>query len=670
MTDINFNRCFLISFCLLIILLNNYAAASIDDTAKTKSTKILNKKDTTKNYGLPKIEIYGTRNKSNSAIEFSPNTQIGQKEIETIAPVQLSEVLIFSPGVNIRNYGGIGAMKTISIRGTGSSRTLILLDGMPISSSQNSSFDLNNISVSMIDNIEIVRGGASTIFGGNAIGGAVNIQTNAIPREKILANFSYASFNELGINITGNYVSKHPSQSAFALNFLSVNANYQNSKGDFPFTYNYFGKDSTFRRENADFENGFFSISGKFNVSNWSIWTRAFLSTTDKGVPDPIIQGNINQSKARFEENNYLFLINSNRTFANNSNLRISGIAKKNKMTYIEPKSYLKQRDEYDLNDFGISAKYNFWSLGLFNEAVADFSHSTLAGDNLALELDSFIARTLVAVGYRIEKELKLKTQTISLNAGTRIDKNDKNPLVFSAALGGIYQINKFPVKLRTNFSHNFRFPNFNEMYYRNFGSKDLLPEKSNNFNVGISADLIKKFNISVDGFWLDAKDMIVAIPTSPISWQAANLDKAVSRGLEFSIGLLREWGFVSDLNFSYTLQQTLDKSNNTSTYNKQLPYIPKEYFSFLVNLQFYKMNFGMKGEYSSFQYTQADNAVTAIIPSYFVCDLFIYRDFRLSDLDLQLRFDCKNLLDERYEIISNYLMPSRQYRLTFGLKL
>jgi outer membrane cobalamin receptor len=206
---------------------------------------------------LPEVQVIKERNKSNSAIEFSPNTTIDNQIIQTISPTQISEVMSLAPGVNISNYGGLESMKTISIRGTGSMRTLILLDGLPINSSQNGSFDLNNINPSLIDNIEIIRGGASAIYGGNAIGGAVNIQTNYSPSEIIKANIRYGSFNEIETNITGNYVANQT--------LLSTNINYQTSDGNYPFNYTLFGEEKLFYRENADYKNLMLSGTAKTN---------------------------------------------------------------------------------------------------------------------------------------------------------------------------------------------------------------------------------------------------------------------------------------------------------------------------------------------------------------------------------------------------------------------
>jgi len=649
--------------------------------SQAKNNSVPTDSGTTKEVKLPPIEIIETRSKSNSAINFSPNKIVAQQEIQIASPLQLSEVLNFSPGINIRNYGGLGAMKTVSIRGSGSMRSLILLDGMPLNSSQNGSFDLNNIAVSMIDNIEVIRGGASAIFGGNAIGGAINIRTNSLDDKVLALNLGYGSFNELTVNFAKNMImeSKYVErQNSFITNYLSVNVDFQRSDGDFPFTFNQFGKDEAFKRENSDYTNFGGTISGKIYFSDWSIWGRGIFSTVDKGVPGAILQGTVNQSNARWEEGNYTLLLNANRFFSEKSELTISGVFRNSKTLFKEFSMATLPEHNFLLNDFGLTARYNFTTLGLFNEIVGSGNYSTLSGDMLDKNLDGFVDRISFALGYRVENNLQFSNQILSLNAGARMDNNIENSsddssnykTTFSGTVGGIYAIKNFPIKFRGNISHNFRFPNFNEMYYRFYGTENLLPEKSNNFNLGFFFDLFNLFDVNVDGFHIDTRDMIISVPTSPMTWQAMNLAKTVSNGLEFSLSLLNEIKFIHSFNFNYTLQKTLDKSANSITFNKQLSYIPQEIFNYFLTVRLGKFILGTRGEYSSYRYLQDDNSPNAILPQYFVNDIFVERRFTVSNYSLKIRFECKNIFDERYEIISNYIMPGRQFRGTIGIEL
>ncbi len=633
-------------YFLLTININALARQADDTLAASKA--------------IQEIEVIGSRILTSSAMNFSPVSVIGNDKISSLAPIQISDILSISPGVAVKDYGGLGGIKTVAVRGLGSSRTLILLDGMPISSTQNSSYNLGDLPVPVIDNIEIMRGGASAIFGGNAVGGAVNIRTDLIPQNMLKASILAGSFGELGVNLTGSI----PVSSSY----ISGSVNYLASNGDYPFTCNQFGEDVTAKRQNADYANLSLSMLGKTNIGDWNLWGRGIYSSIDKGIPGAVLQGNVSQSNDRMDEKKFIFLLHTGKLLSDSSSIFFSGIAMSNNSSYLEPQKTSQPNSDFRLKDFGINSKYTFHAANFYNEILANAFYSTLSGSMLDPDVDSNVHRTTLAASYRIEKNFDFGAQQLAANAGVRVDYISDSYSAFSALAGAIYSISGFPVRAKTSFSHNFRPPNFNEMYYRNYGNKNLKPEKSNSFNLGMQYSMMDYLFFEVEGFYLPVEDMIVSMPKTPISWTAQNLDKAVSSGLEFSLSLIDEFLFINSFNLSYTLQKTIDKSGDEKTYNKQLPYTPNELITIFYKMDLANIDFGFKCDYSSFRYTQPDNDSRAILPSYFTIDAFIYKKFIFSRLNLTFRFDCKNLLDERYAIISNYIMPGRTFTLTCNI--
>jgi len=82
-----------------------------------------------------------------------------------------SEILSFSPGVVVRDFGGFGQLKTLSIRGSSNDQVVILLDGVRLNSPLGGGVDLSTIPIDYVDKFEIIRGGASALAGSDAIGG-------------------------------------------------------------------------------------------------------------------------------------------------------------------------------------------------------------------------------------------------------------------------------------------------------------------------------------------------------------------------------------------------------------------------------------------------------------------------------------------------------------------
>jgi vitamin B12 transporter len=99
------------------------------------------------------------------------------------------------PGVNVVRYGAFGAAATVGLRGSSAQQVLVLMDGLPIAGGQIDDVNLEQLSVSGIDRIEVVEGGGSTLYGSGSIGGVINIITAAQPTRSS-ATFSTGSFDE------------------------------------------------------------------------------------------------------------------------------------------------------------------------------------------------------------------------------------------------------------------------------------------------------------------------------------------------------------------------------------------------------------------------------------------------------------------------------------------
>ena len=126
-----------------------------------------------------RVEITGSRIKSIGAVSNSPITSVGAEEINSTQPMAVEEVIRGLPaavpaiGPNTNNGSGGGA--TIDLRGLGTNRTLVLADGrrmVPFNLA--GVVDTNSIPIALLDRIDLVTGGASAVYGADAVAGVVN----------------------------------------------------------------------------------------------------------------------------------------------------------------------------------------------------------------------------------------------------------------------------------------------------------------------------------------------------------------------------------------------------------------------------------------------------------------------------------------------------------------
>lgn len=105
------------------------------------------------------------------------STVFTRADIERLRPASVPALLTQVPGVQVANYGGRGGLYSLSIRGTSTAQTLVLIDGVRAGSATAGSASLQYLSVDQIERIEVLRGSRSAIHGADAMGGVIQIFT-------------------------------------------------------------------------------------------------------------------------------------------------------------------------------------------------------------------------------------------------------------------------------------------------------------------------------------------------------------------------------------------------------------------------------------------------------------------------------------------------------------
>ena len=130
---------------------------------------------------VEKIEVTGSRIRRTDIEGANPVTVMSRVDIEKFGITSIGDVLQAIPSagsaINTNNNNGGNGTTTINIRGIGSNRTLVLVNGKRWAPGLGGSVDLNNIPAAIIERIEVLKDGASAVYGSDAIAGVVNIIT-------------------------------------------------------------------------------------------------------------------------------------------------------------------------------------------------------------------------------------------------------------------------------------------------------------------------------------------------------------------------------------------------------------------------------------------------------------------------------------------------------------
>lgn len=148
---------------------------------------------------------------------------ITRDELDAAGSLSLGEVLQREAGIELRSNGGPGQPQSLFIRGAGSAQTLVLVDGMRVGSATVGTTAIEHIPIDMIERIEVVKGPLSSLYGGDAMGGVIQIFTRGKNVPYFYANAGYGTDNDWRVNagVTGT---DDNSKFSLATGYRSVDA--------------------------------------------------------------------------------------------------------------------------------------------------------------------------------------------------------------------------------------------------------------------------------------------------------------------------------------------------------------------------------------------------------------------------------------------------------------
>ncbi len=577
-----------------------------------------------------------------------PQYTISSSTIAVFAPPRLHAALNTAPGIFIRDYGGFGGLKTISLRGSGAAQTTIYLEGFPLNALQNGVFDLGSIPAQFFDKITLYKSASLPEDVGANIGGAVHLflPRHLSPTAIIeIGSFGYRQFT-LASSLSSHTV---------------ILANYLHSRGNYPFHFNNFGTPYVLQRTNGDLSSWNVLLTVRQGKPHLGWKQLVAFAHSNRGVPGPVVQGKVEARAARLQQTDFWtatsIMLSSSRLFFESQLFFRSLLT-----TFRDPEMTL-------FGTTGLRARY------LETHALLLTRLQWQMRKSIKL-LSSFAFSTAQLYGPML--------QALS---GTRVAEQQ-----FQATIGGQWQHSGFAMtgsakfiahpsaaiflpmlSFQTTFagwhctfqiSRNYRFPTFNERYYLNYGNADLRPEHSWNLDLTIALQQ-RSFQLSTAFFGSRVTDLILSVPKSPVEWQAQNIGTVLRYGIEIALQWQGEHLFQQ---LSATVQRSQNFTEGSPHYGKDLSYTPRWLLRYHFLLTFTPWKFGGILEGTGGRYALLSNLPSSFLPSYWVFTLFT--DYALSSLPLTLRFECRNCTDTHYEVIWHYPMPGRWFRLVLKTQL
>ena len=632
-------------------------------------------------------EVFVTAQQPNR--DIIPVQTLTGDELHRLNSNSVADALRYFSGVQVKDYGGVGGIKTVNIRSMGTNHTGVVYDGVELGNAQNGQIDLGQFSLDNIEALSLYNGQKSEILQpakdfGSA--GTIYMRTRT-PVFKEGENFHARATIR-----TGSFDLLNPSaliELRLCENIsASLSAEWVNSSGKYKFRYrrvNPAGElayDTTAVRQNGDINATRIELNthGTLNSGSWNF--KVYNYNSERGVPGAIVNNVWRRGERIWDTNSFVqgrytgyfgkFTTLNNIKYAFYRTHYVNNDDKQVKIDnlYRQKEIYFSSANEYGITDFwSVSGSYDF----MWNTLDADV-HGFVKPDRISQFLSAATAINL--------DRLKIQASALGTFIHDRIkgqqapsDKHVFSPAVF---MNG-YPLRNKDFSIRFFYKQSFRMPTFNDLYYADMGNSQLSPERVTQYNLGFlynhhTSSLLSAARISADIYYNKVKDKIVAYPKGQqFRWTMLNLGLVDIRGIDVT-GLLTlnpYHDLYITVRAQYTFQRAIDITNPSDNYYRdQIPYIPRHSGAAVVNAQWKGWGLNYSWIYVGERYNQQENIRYNYTQPWYTSDVSLSKDFKVGRVRLRGLIEINNLLSQDYDVILNYPMPKRNYRFSLTVEI
>jgi len=629
--------------------------------------------DSIKTYTTDQIVIQG-RNESFEKISSKLVHRISL--VDQLTSTSIANLLASKPGIFTKSYGSEGSLQTISIRGSGSEYTSVLINGINFNSSLNGVFDFSKFSSAEISEIIVKKGNDFDVLNHNSYGGVIEL--NPFEKQDTIhsyINLQVGSFGYRGIQLK---LSGYTLNSYYKLNFSRKSA-----RNDYQ--YNFLNE--TGIRQNSDVNQNSINLAliNQLRIFEEPIVLNSFVSFFDKnlGLPGFVSSNKHSNSGTREDERFFSYSLNSKFFISNDKYLNgIFGL-NFNRLKIDDPLLSINLRTKiFELNEQSYQSKifFNSKSGNLFFSTgfvwLLENFRKNEVNENQS-QFGELLKRNTFSSSFKTDFEKPLinnfslnSSILFSLNYVTNEINQDLKTYKFPNLRFGL-SINYEPINtfLYANAGSGTRIPNYYEYSFSKLTSlnkSNLEPEKILNYELGLKTEQ-SKFQFELTYFTFDVENKIIWKPQRVAFFSPINSGRVKSSGLEISFERLNFFkSFYIDANYTFTNALKKNKlSQNDNSFNKQLPYVPKHKAS--ITLSFYTKNLilSFNSNYYSRRFITEDNDLLFSLDPVLISNFSSTVTYKFKQLKFRVQLSLQNIFNQSYQLIQSFPMPGREYRLT-----
>ena len=670
---------------------------------------------------LQRVDVVAVRH-TDAVRATVPIQHIDRDAMTRMGMHSMTDALKHMAGLSVRDYGGAGGMKTVSVRGIGARHTAVVYDGIALSDCQTGEIDLSRYSLDHLSSVSLVIGDDDNIFQparNQAAAATLRLVTECqsntvteyqggkefVDRDVTLLPSHFVTLLNVGsfglVNPSFRLSSPPYGEGSRGRLLFSAIGEFFHADNDYPFTLQNVSLTTRERRTNSRMNtwHGELNADWQLNANN-ILSGKVYYYGSNRRLPG-IVHYYTNENHERLCDVNAFGQLRFRSTLTDRLALLVNakynwshtdyqnrtpgsgiGDAKYWQREAYGSASLLYAPTSWLSLDYALDVQEN--SLNSTLSLYDAHSHRTLLLQCLAAKAQwlrlTLVARTL----YHLSWSRSSNSSSSSSSSGSSRETSSSYSSL-APSLSASYQL--LPDKelyLRLMGKHIFRLPTFNELYFYHIGASALRPERASQFDVGVTWESGGRqsgaasasplhLSLTADMYVNRVTDKIVAVPFNMFVWRIMNLDRATIVGADAvgDVSWRLSMSHMLALNANYSWQRAMNSTVRVSpVYHFQLPYVPQHSLCATLSWENPWVCASVTNSVQSCRWTTVEHTEGTRMPGFGVTDLSFWRSFSLptwvsrGGAPITLRFTMQNLFDRQYAIVAHYPMPGRSWRM------
>lgn len=608
-----------------------------------------------------------------------PVKHASREAIARLGHAGLADVLKYMSGVTVRDYGGVGGLKTVSVRGMGAKHTAVSYDGIVVSDAQSGVVDIGRFPLNNLSAVTLAVG-----HGGGALRSARECSASALlSLQTMLPAKTATDIDVKGGSFGYAAASLYHRCKPAARWGLTFNADYLRCDGMYPFDLVNAGLVTPEKRRDSDIDALTLEAAADAWLGAGRLDAKLYGYLSQRGLPGAVNLYN-KENRERLWNRNLFAQARYRLAVSETWDLQALLKYDYNFTRYREVSANYSAGEQVDVN--------------IQNECYASLAAACAPLEGLSVSLAADVAYTMLENNFIDSKAPRRLSSWVSASAGYKLSgfsftasllatyiadevQNGERMAPFhrlSPSLSVVYSpFENDILHLRASFKDACRVPTFADLYYLRLGNVGLKPEKATQYNVGATlylqgGNLLKNLTLSADGYYNNVRDKIVALPTMYV-WRMMNFGEADIWGADvdasMAIALAKKVTLMLAANYSF--QYAVDVTDaSAKNYRHQLPYTPRHSGSFTMSIENPVVNVSYLLSAVGKRYMLPQNTQRNLMEEYLEHGVSLNRNFAFGGIGLRLQADFINIANLQYEVIKNYPMPGFQWRLSARVDL